>query len=234
MSGHSFDVDPYQVLGVASTATLEEIRNAYRRQAKRYHPDAGGEDWVFRILAQAYEMLSAARVARATAAPAPSPHPERRAHPRSEPGAETVRQGLHDKDVPPHLQVAVEQLCVRYLWDGVEYLWINERVPDEERFLSCGLNLTWPDPNAPTSNLPEAELDRIATMLGDVVDRLILETRVVSSRNRVESGRFAAWLAYSSFDRSWRALGTLHSMLRARGLGLRQWSRDLFVPRSWR
>ena len=65
MAVFSFELDPLQVLGVSDAATLEEIRAAYREKAKRYHPDKGGEDWTFRILSQAYEMLSTARVARA-------------------------------------------------------------------------------------------------------------------------------------------------------------------------
>ena len=36
------------------------------------------------------------------------------------------------------------------------------------------------------------------------------------------------------FDRAWKAVNSLHELLLARGLGLRQWSRDLFIPRSWR
>lgn len=31
--------DPYQVLGISPTATNEEVRNAYRALAKKYHPD---------------------------------------------------------------------------------------------------------------------------------------------------------------------------------------------------
>ncbi len=31
--------DPYQVLGISSTATDEEVKAAYRRLAKQYHPD---------------------------------------------------------------------------------------------------------------------------------------------------------------------------------------------------
>ncbi len=48
----SFELDPHHVLGVSAQATLEEIRAAYREKAKRYHPDEGGEDWTFRILAR--------------------------------------------------------------------------------------------------------------------------------------------------------------------------------------
>ncbi|MEY2432723.1 MAG: molecular chaperone DnaJ [Acidimicrobiaceae bacterium] len=37
-------MDPYHVLGVASEASADEIHVAYRRLARRLHPDAGGSD----------------------------------------------------------------------------------------------------------------------------------------------------------------------------------------------
>ncbi|MDD6888402.1 MAG: J domain-containing protein [bacterium] len=36
--------DPYKVLGIPSTATDDEVKQAYRRLAKRYHPDANPGD----------------------------------------------------------------------------------------------------------------------------------------------------------------------------------------------
>ena len=36
------DASPYQVLGIASDATEEEVRRAYREKAKLLHPDRGG------------------------------------------------------------------------------------------------------------------------------------------------------------------------------------------------
>jgi hypothetical protein len=231
VSQFSFEIDPLKVLGVPADATLEQIRDAYRKKAKRYHPDTGGEDWVFRILSQSYELLSSARVVRAAhfeAAPPPAA-----ARPRRDPGAESVQPGFYDKDVDPSRIIAVEHLCVRYLWDDVSYVWLGQGVPEEQRFLSCSLNLNWPDSARldPLAAIPgQAEI--LAT-LGELFDATIIGTRVINSRSRVEEGRFAGWLSYSSFDRSYKALQGLQHALRRRGLGLRQWSRDLFIPRAW-
>jgi DnaJ-like protein len=230
----SFEIDPLKVLGVASDASLEQIRDAYRQKAKRYHPDAGGEEWVFRILSQAYELLCSARVVRAAhfESPGPSVRPAAKP-PRREPNAETVHAGLHDKDVDPSRIVAVEHLCVRYLWDDASYLWLGQAVPDEQRFLSCSLNFSWPDALRTDRLGPIPDRAAILAALGEIFDTMIISTRVVNSRSRIADDQFSGWLSYSSFDRSSKALQTLHHALRTRGLGLRQWSRDLFLPRSW-
>jgi hypothetical protein len=237
MALFSFEIDPNVVLGVTQHATLQEIRDAYKRKAKLYHPDAGGEDWSFRILVQAYEMLSAARVARAArsegpAAPAPQPQPAARATPDRQ--AETFHVGIHDRDVPASHVVAVELLCVRYLWDDADYLWLNQRAPDENRFLSCNVNIAWPDLSQVGADFAGADDATTLGNLKEIFDHTLITTRVVSSRSRAEDGRFAGWLSYSNFDRAWKAVRTLHELLRSRGLGLRQWSRDLFIPRGWR
>ena len=39
-------MDPYKVLGVSTDATDDEIKQAYRRLAKKYHPDANPGDKV--------------------------------------------------------------------------------------------------------------------------------------------------------------------------------------------
>jgi DnaJ domain len=231
VSQFSFEIDPLKVLGVPADASLEQIREAYRKKAKLYHPDVGGEDWVFRILSQSYELLSSARVVRAahfeTAAPPPA---DRR---RREPNAEIVHPGIHDKDMDPSRLVAVEHLCVRYLWDDASYLWLGQAVPDEERFLSCSLNINWPDVAGLAPGAVVAGEGAIVAALGEIFDATIIGTRAINSRSRVDDGRFAGWLSYSSFDRSFKALQGLHRALRSRGLGMRQWSRDLFIPRSW-
>jgi hypothetical protein len=232
LSFFSFEVDPQHVLGVSPGASLEQIRDAYRQKAKRFHPDAGGEDWAFRIVVQAYEMLSRARVARAARAEQTPQQPAASPRPKADHQSGSFRVGIHDRNVPPANIVALELLCVRFLWDEADYLWITQRAPDEERFLSCNVNFSWPD-SAATGLLPP-DLDpapRIAA-LQDTFDQMIITTRVVSSRSRSADDRFDGWLSYSNFDRAWKAVNSFHQLLLSRGLGLRQWSRDLFVPRS--
>ncbi len=53
----SGNMDPYKILGIDPNATYEEVRQAYRRAATKYHPDAGGDAWVFQQVQQAFAML---------------------------------------------------------------------------------------------------------------------------------------------------------------------------------
>ena len=47
----------YEVLGLETTASQDEVRAAWRRTAKALHPDAGGDAEAFKLAALAYETL---------------------------------------------------------------------------------------------------------------------------------------------------------------------------------
>ena len=51
----------WSILGVAATASVEEIRQAYRDLAKQHHPDVGGDGETFLVLGKALEQALAAR-----------------------------------------------------------------------------------------------------------------------------------------------------------------------------
>src|SRR5690606_39403177 len=57
--------DPYEVLGVANNASAKEIKSAYRKLAKKYHPDQNPDDPKakerFAAANQAYEIVGDAK-----------------------------------------------------------------------------------------------------------------------------------------------------------------------------
>jgi curved DNA-binding protein CbpA len=93
--------DPYGVLGLEPGATMAEVKRAYRRLAKAYHPDSAGEAALPRFLAihEAYERLvsgrSRAGAGPRAARPAPTPAQEPwRADPeRARAARERARRG---------------------------------------------------------------------------------------------------------------------------------------------
>lgn len=48
----------YEDLGIEPSATLDQVKTAYRKLAMKYHPDRGGDPVKFKCVQNAYEVLS--------------------------------------------------------------------------------------------------------------------------------------------------------------------------------
>jgi curved DNA-binding protein len=51
----------YEVLGVKKAASTDEIKKAFKKLARKHHPDAGGDEAKFKEISEAYETLSDAQ-----------------------------------------------------------------------------------------------------------------------------------------------------------------------------
>lgn len=50
-------MNPFEVLGISQSATLEDVKVAWRRKAHLHHPDKGGDANAFAECRKAYEMV---------------------------------------------------------------------------------------------------------------------------------------------------------------------------------
>ncbi len=239
---HGFSLDPREILGVGGEASLQEIRDSYRDKAKRYHPDHGGDEWIFRVVCRAYEILSTARVAGRVSTDGPGyapPPPSAASRPHVDPmkpptaadtakRAERTKVGIHDTASDPARIVDVELFVVRYaITDPMQALLSSA----DERTLSCTLNLAWPGRGFVQVVNPAAE-DAILPMVTRAFEPLARKTRAIDSRGRVEDSRFAGWLSYPSHAKATEALQVLHRAFLDAGLGIYQWTREMTVPRD--
>jgi hypothetical protein len=102
-------VDPYAILGVSAMADSGELAAAYRREAKRWHPDRGGGEEAARRMAEinaAYDVLRAAAAHQSAAPPRRAP---RRRAPRGGWLPEAIRRALG----PELLEALSEREAVR-------------------------------------------------------------------------------------------------------------------------
>ena len=57
-------IDPYELLGVQATATIEDVKAAFRAKALEHHPDHGGEPLAFMQMKRAYDAIVKRRARR--------------------------------------------------------------------------------------------------------------------------------------------------------------------------
>jgi hypothetical protein len=55
--GRARPVDPYALLGIEATATLDDVKAAFRKKALEHHPDQGGTPAAFMAIKRAYDTI---------------------------------------------------------------------------------------------------------------------------------------------------------------------------------
>jgi hypothetical protein len=201
------------------------------RKSKTHHPDRGGDEWAFVIVNRAYEYLSelaeqaAGELSRDSKASTASRR-ERGTTAGGENGR--IRPGLTDKGIEPARVVLVEVVWLRY--EASDVLSLIEKA--EDRNLSGSVHVRWPDPSHVEAALGHPFASRILAALNASFDDLRGRTAPLTARSQVDRGTFEAWLSYPSGTAAAAAFKVLHVGLKARGLGVRQWTRDLTVPKE--
>jgi hypothetical protein len=99
-------MNPYKILGIKEQATDEEIKRAYRAMAAKYHPDVGGDAWVFEQVRDAYDRIKQSRQA-AKDGNSPSAAKSTGAKPKQpKPESDSPRQPKASSKNEPHPQNA--------------------------------------------------------------------------------------------------------------------------------
>lgn len=214
------ELDPHTVLGLSRGCSAEDLRDAYRKKSKKHHPDGGGDEWAFRVVVWAYETVNQNLERDRLAAQS-----------RETPDTGRIRPGLHDKGTEPARLVHVEIVWMRYEAGDVLGL-LADRRNGESRNLSGSLNITWPgdDISGEPTRLPNA--DKILRALNAAFDDLRHRTAPTAARSWIEDGRFSAAVGFPNGQMAWEAFKHFHVNLKARGLGVKQWTRDVTIPRE--
>lgn len=245
--------DPFEILGVSSRDSLESLREAYRSKARRHHPDTGGEDWSFRVVKTAYEILSEARVLGRAAEELTRPRnagpgetvfrsePVREeptvspsesnpfVRPETETAGERVRPGVRDKLDDPSKLVDVELFIVRFeLEDVVELLTVSA----ERRNLSCSLQLNWPGRDWREAHPGQRAEPTLSLAVAEVFDSLAAQYPSAAAHAKPSAERFSGWLSFPTVAKASDAVKTLRTLLHDRGLGLVQTIREAEVARD--
>ena len=256
---HSFQFDPNVILGVPSGSSLREIRDAYHQKSMKHHPDKGGDEWAFRVVTRAYEILSTERVVdRASeesarpprSAPAgarvdPQPPPRatwadgfRPSSPRAgtDPDSTVNIKGWggpprsHAGEAPGEVSRIVAAELLILRFELECSVDLFARSA-EDRNLSCSMHVTWPvaEQAEQARSIPDAA--KILRQVGEAFKAKGVRKHALKKKAEVEEGRFEGWLTYPTAIMASEALEAFREALAREGLELEKQVREMAIPR---
>jgi hypothetical protein len=248
---HHFPFDPREVLGVPTDATPDQVHDAFREKSKKHHPDLGGDEWAFRMVARAYEVLKATSGG-ASPPVEPSPwvrpaasdfffqgrfpfgagDPEATATAAEAEGAEADAEPAAEAEPPradaPGIFHQVE----------VELIWIRFGMPGaaaehaEGGTLSVCMVVSWPLRSLVARSAEYANLDKTLRRVIEAFDG-VRGAGPLSARSRIEDGQFVGWLSFPDVLTAQAAFLRLRDDLRRHDMTVHLQTRDEVVPESW-
>ncbi len=257
---HSFHFDPNTILGVPSGASLREIRDAYHQKSLKYHPDKGGDEWAFRMVVRAYEILSHARVVDRASGESHVGPPQSQAPPEP-PSRATWTDGFAPSDPPPGPTafdpipstnikgwsgtarprsgedpaklariVNAELLILRFELDCTIDLFARR---PEDRNLSCTLHVTWPVEELAdrAPSIPDAA--KIHKRINEAFKAKGVRKHALNKRSSIEDGRLDAWFTYPTAVMASEALDAFRAALAENDIEVEKQVREMAVPRQW-
>ncbi|WP_165074638.1 J domain-containing protein [Paludisphaera rhizosphaerae] len=247
---HHFPFDPRGVLGVSPTASQDEIHEAFREKSKKHHPDLGGDEWAFRMVARAYEVLkSTSEVAASgisTAQPwTPRPTTDSGSFfsqgrfPFGGGGGATTAEADTDVEAEPETEPAQAEPPGIFQTVEVELIWIRFEVAeavgapsDEGPTLSVCMVVSWPRRSLVTRS---AEYAHLGDTLRHVIDTFngVGQSSVLAARTRIEDGQFVGWLSFPDVVAAQAGFLALRDGLAAHDLTAHLQTRDEIIPSNW-
>jgi hypothetical protein len=225
MGTHSFSLDPRTILAVGPHATLDDIREAYRSKSKKHHPDLGGDEWAFRMVARAYEVLKTTAVAGVTNGAVD------RSSGWTPPTAENGPAEQPEKALDEFRTVDVDLIWMRFETEGIGQLLAGPE--GNEETLSVCLVISWPDTDLVACAVQHDSAAGILHVLVELFQRLRGSNQVFAGRSRIEDGQFVGWLSYPNVPAAQDAFILLRDTLQEQGLAVKLRTTDERVPLAW-
>lgn len=250
---HHFQFHPRTILGVGPDASADQIRDAFREKSKKHHPDLGGDEWAFRMVVRAYEVLKSTSnglegVDVEMSAPAAPDASWTRRGPTVDPFAQgrfsfipdasefTAEAGA-ETETEPQVVPPSEFRAV-----GVELIWIRFEMPEkvgaeapegtDQATLSVCVVVSWPVKSLVARTAEFAGAGETLRQVIDAFDRLDQGT-ALAVRTRIEDGQFVGWVSYPDVVAAQSAFFGFRDILTNGGLSVRLQTRDEMIPQSW-
>ena len=253
---HHFPFEPREVLGISAEATVDEIRDAFREKSKKHHPDLGGDEWAFRMVLRAYEVLKST-----AGGPLNGPSAEAPAWPRPDTASGFFSQGRFpfgagawagaaaatatedEPQVEPEpepepeprpqagapgvfQQVEVELIWIRFAMTGPP----SEAA--EGSTLSVCMVVSWPLRSLVARTAEYANLGETLRHVIDAFDE-VRKSGPLAVRSRIEDGQFVGWLSFPDVLTAQSAFLILRDGLARHDLTVHLQTRDEIIPESW-